>query len=105
MTINQLTQQIHEDVCHLRNIYNAITSYEFVSAWNKAQEREREQIQQIIKDKDMKELRAWTRRILNTDLWAMPVRELRARASRKKIRGYNRMTKVSLIKELELCNK
>lgn len=102
MGMIKIREEIHNKILCIRRIECIITKDSFSTLWDRLNDKEREELEQSIKNLEYDEVKYWVeshRHIL--DLGEMGVRQLRDLAIRYHIKNYSRLQKYELIQRLE----
>ena len=107
MELTKIRKQIHSDLLDLRNAERFVFGDRFEEAYKKAKDEERKNVEKFIVERDISNLKAWSKRILSNgeSLDSMNFGQLRERAREVGIPKYNRLNKVQLLSTIRRQEK
>ena len=107
MELTKIRKKIHSDLLDLRNTERFIFGDKFEEAYKNAKEEERENVQKFIIERDISNLKVWSKKILlnGETLDSMNFEQLRERAREVGIPRYNKLNKIQLLSTIRRQEK
>ncbi len=100
--LTEIRDKIHSEFLDLRCLDRYLRNPQFEAAYNAAVETDRVNLEKQVKSRDLGRLRRTVKSILidTDDLGAIPVEDLRIKASKHGVTNYARLSKLELVAAL-----
>lgn len=103
--LEDLCFKVQKKVCNARCIQSMIITEKFKKLWQSSTQLEKERISAIVLGNNKDEVDLWMKYHPSIELGELPIRRLRERARRLRVKNYCRLTKFELIREIKLAEK
>ena len=99
--LEKLQQDVNDEICKLRRLHFFMEQEDFQEAWNKAYKEAKDPAEELIKKRNLDELKLWLLLNYASDLEELSLYSLRKIAKARSIKHWSRLSRGSLIQEIK----